>query len=194
MSRPAPEAQPPIVLITADELIREALGCYGNRTIATPNIDRLATDGLKFERAYTVSPWCLPARCSMLTGLLPHNSGAYSNFRKCSLDTGVPNLYTELRSLGYTTAHIGKCHYAPVPYDEKRPDRTLPYDEFRDYYLRLGMDHLDLQDDKQVSVWFYDDYAKELDEAEYLDAYREATWAHTANGRVFPFLKGVEVQ
>lgn len=179
--------RPPVLLITLDELLREALGCYGGRAAATPAIDRLATASLRFERAYTVSPWCLPARCSILTGLLPHNSGAYSNFRKCALDAGVPNLYTELKALGYTTAHIGKCHYAPVPYGETRADRTLPYDEFRDYYLRLGMDHLDLQDDKQVSVWFYDDYSKELDAAGHLEAYRDATWARTQNGRVFPF-------
>ena len=182
-----PSERPPIVLITADELLREALSCYGGRAAATPNLDRLAARSLKFNRAYTVSPWCLPARCSILTGQLPHSSGAYSNFRRCALDAGVPNLYTELGERGYTTAHIGKCHYAPVPYGDTRADRTLPYDEFRSYYLRLGMDHLELQDDKQVSVWFRDDYARELEEAGYLAAYREATWAHLENGRVFPF-------
>ena len=63
---------------------------------------------------------------------------------------------------------------------------TLPYEEFKDYYLRLGMDHLDLQDDKQVSVWFMDDYARDLDQAGYLKAYRDVTW-NRGNGRVFPF-------
>ena len=58
---------------------------------------------------------------------------------------------------------IGKCHFAPVPYDETKPDRTLPYDDFKEYYMSLGIDHLELQDDKQVSVWYYDDYSKELD-------------------------------
>ena len=76
--------RPPVLLITMDELLREALGCYGGRAAATPAIDRLAGQSLRFDRAYTVSPWCLPARCSILTGLLPHNSGAYSNFRKCA--------------------------------------------------------------------------------------------------------------
>jgi arylsulfatase len=179
--------RPPIVLITLDELLRESLGCYGGRAAQTPNIDRLAGESIRFTRAHTVSPWCLPSRCSILTGLLPHNSGAYSNFRKCALDAGVPNLYTELRALGYSAAHVGKCHYAPVPYGDTRPDVTLPYDEFKAYYVRLGIDHLDLQDDKQVSVWFYDDYSRELDAAGHLEAYRDATWARLENGRVFPF-------
>ena len=180
-------ARPPILLITTDELLREALSLYGNEAVQTPNIDRLAGQGTNFTRAYTVSPWCLPARCSILTGLFPHNSGAYSNFRKCALDEGLPNLFTELKKAGHRTAMIGKCHFAPVPYDEVRPDRTLPYDEFRDYYLRLGMDHLDLQDDKQVSVWFYDDYARELDRAGYLEAYRSHVWDKQGKKKVFRF-------
>ncbi|TVQ26263.1 MAG: hypothetical protein EA382_05815, partial [Spirochaetaceae bacterium] len=179
--------RPAIVLITADELIREAIGCYGNAAVPTPNLDRLAQRGTRFDRAYSSSPWCLPARWSLLSGKLPHASGAYSNFRPVTTDPESPNLYRTVRDHGYTAAHIGKCHYYPVPYGETRADRTLPYDSFRDSYLRLGIDHLDLQDDKQVSVWFYDDYAKELDAAGYLGAYRDATWQRLENGRVFPF-------
>lgn len=179
-------SKPCIILITADQLRKDALSCYGNKAIDTPNLDSLADSGIKFNKAYTVSPWCLPARSSILTGLFPHNSGAYSNFRKCSLDNGIPNLFTELKETGYTTALMGKCHFAPVPYNMTRPNKTLPYDEFRDYYMSLGMDHLDLQDDKQVSVWFYDDYAKELDEAGYLEGYRDAVWDKN-KAKVFPF-------
>lgn len=83
-------------------------------------------------------------------------------------------------------AHTGKCHYAPVPYGETAADRTLPYDAFREYYLSLGIDDLDLQDDKQVSVWFYDDYARELDAAGHLAAYRAAVWDRS-RAKVFEF-------
>jgi arylsulfatase len=176
-----------IVLITADELLRESLSCYGNEAISTPNLDALAAEGTRFDAAYTASPWCLPARCAMLTGLLPHNSGAYSNFRPSPIGDDLPNLYTTLKGLGYTTAHVGKCHYLPVPYSETQADKTLPYEEFREKYMALGMDHLALQDDKQVSVWFYDDFAKELDDAGYLEAYRDSTWLGKKNGRVFEF-------
>lgn len=167
---------PHIVLITADQLRKDALGCYGGRAVETPHLDDLARTGTTFDRAYTASPWCMPSRCSILTGLYPHNHGAYSNFRDTRLDPALPNLYTLLKDAGYTTAHIGKCHYAPVPYGETRADCTLPYDEFTRYYQSLGIDDLILQDDKQVSVWFADDYSRELEAAGYLEAYRAAVW------------------
>ncbi|HBQ64440.1 MAG TPA: hypothetical protein DD727_05885 [Clostridiales bacterium] len=64
---------------------------------------------------------------------------------------------------------------------------TQPYQtEMRDYYMSLGMDHLEMQDDKQVSVWYYDDYSVKLEKAGFLDAYREATWDRE-KGKVFPF-------
>ena len=179
-------AKPNILLITCDELRKDALSCYGNRVIDTPNLDALAAQSFSFERAYSNSPWCLPSRCSLATGLYPHINGAYSNFRDIPLDAELPNIYNLLKGAGYHTAHVGKCHYAPVPYGDTRPDTTLPYDEFRDYYLSLGIDHLDLQDDKQVSVWFYDDYSLELDAAGHLAAYRDATW-DKARRKVFAF-------
>lgn len=179
-------ASPHIVLITADQLRKDALGCYGGQAVKTPNLDSLAAGGTIFDRAYAVSPWCMPSRCSLVTGLYPHNHGAYSNFRDTRLDPSLPNLYSLLKAAGYSTAHIGKCHYAPVPYGETRPDRTLPYEAFRQYYLSLGIDHLCLQDDKQVSVWFSDDYSQDLERAGYLGAYRDAIWNRRYR-KVFPF-------
>jgi arylsulfatase A-like enzyme len=186
MSQSTRPAKPTIVLITCDQLRADALSCYGGRAVATPHLDRLAREGVRCTRAYTASPWCLPSRASLITGLYPHHHRAYSNFRDCRLDPARPNLYNTLRAAGYATAHAGKCHYAPVPYGETRADRTLPYKAFRDYYLSLGIDHLHLQDDKQVSVWFRDDYAAELETAGYLAAYRAAVWNRSA-AKVFDF-------
>jgi arylsulfatase A-like enzyme len=179
-------SRPHIVLITMDELHRGALSCCGARAIQTPNLDRLAAQGRVYKRAYTASPLCLPSRATLATGLWPHNHGGVSNHPPSALRPDVPNVYSCLRSAGYTTAHVGKCHYLPVPYSETRPEVTLPYGAFRQYYLSLGIDHLDLQDDKQVSVWFYDDYSAELDAAGYLEAYRNATWDRTQR-KVFAF-------
>ena len=67
------------------------------------------------------------------------------------------------------------------PYSRTRPDISLLYDEFRDYYLSLGLDHL------QVSVWFLDDYSKELERAGFLSAYRDKVWDDSLM-KVFPFL------
>ncbi|WP_202914636.1 sulfatase-like hydrolase/transferase [Paenibacillus antri] len=183
---PQRTTKPHILLITADELRKDALSCYGNEAVQTKHLDRLASRSIQFDAAYTVSPWCLPARCALLTGRYPHNSGAYSNFRKCELNAGIPNLFQTLRGAGYKTSVHGKCHFTPVPYGETRADLTLPYEEFREYYLSLGIDHLDLQDDKQVSVWFYDDYAKELEREGYLAAYRSRVWDRDLQ-KVFPF-------
>jgi len=184
--RPVSDRRPAILLITTDQLRRDAIGCWGASAVATPHLDRLAAAGTVYDQAYTASPWCLPSRSSLVTGLYPRNHGAYSNFRDRRLSPSVPNLYTELKGLGYRTGHVGKCHFAPVPYGETRPDATLPYDEFRDYYLSLGIDHLDLQDDKQVSVWFGDDYACELADAGHLASYREQVW-NAAAKKVFTF-------
>lgn len=179
--------RPTIILITCDELRRDTLSCYGNKAIQTPHIDSLAAQGTQFQNFYTVSPWCLPARCSILTGKYPHRTGAYSNFRPCPLDTGIDNIFKGMKSGGYKTSLFGKCHFAPVPYDEARPDKTLPYDNFREYYLRLGIDHLALQDDKNVSIWFSDDYSKELAAAGYLEKCRNTNWDKENHAAVYEF-------
>ena len=180
-------SKPAVVLITCDELRRDTLGCYGNQAIKTPNIDSLTQIGTRMDKFYTVSPWCLPARCSILTGKYPHRSGAYSNFRPCPLDTGIDNVFKGMKRGGYATSLFGKCHFAPVPYDQARSDATLPYDTFRDYYLSLGIDTLALQDDKNVSIWFYDDYSKELDKAGYLEECRRVNWLKKEHGTVYEF-------
>ncbi|MCD6288094.1 MAG: sulfatase-like hydrolase/transferase [Candidatus Hydrogenedentes bacterium] len=178
--------RPHVLIITMDELRKDAFGCYGSDFVATPNIDRIAQQGIVYDRAYAASPICLPSRAAIATGLYPHNNGTYSNVRDCPLNPELPNIYKYFRDAGYTTAHIGKCHYSSIPIEQIRPDQTLPYDKFRNFYLGLGIDHLDLQDDKNVSVWFKDDFSKELDEAGYLDAYRAAIWDRS-NMSVFDF-------
>jgi len=169
-------AQPAIILITCDELRRDALSFYGNQAVHTPNIDAIAKAGTAFDNAYTVSPLCLPARCSIITGRYPHRSGAYSNFRESPLKGGGRNLFTMMNGAGYTTSVIGKCHFAPADYGAAKAGLTLPNVKTEEYYKSLGMDTLILQDDKLGSLWFYDDYSRELDQAGYLAGYRERHW------------------
>jgi arylsulfatase A-like enzyme len=61
--------KPNIVFILADDLGVGELGCYGQTKIQTPNIDRLAKEGMKFSQAYSPSPVCAPTRCGLLTGM-----------------------------------------------------------------------------------------------------------------------------
>jgi len=178
--------KPNIVLITFDEMRRDSLSLYGNKAISTPHLDALGMSGTRYENCYTPSPLCLPARCSILTGLHPHNSKAYSNFRDCPLNPDTPNLFNILKQNGYTTAMAGKCHFAPVDYDGARPDATLPND-LKAFYQSLGIDTLYLQDGKSNSVWFLDDYSIEMEELGQLAEYRRLTWDKLNNGDVFNF-------
>lgn len=182
------DGRPDIVLIQADELNKKALGCYGNDAIDTPNIDSIAEKGLKCNNTYTTSPWCLPARASLATGLYPRNNGVFTNYAGWDgrMDPDLPNIYNQLKGKGYTTSHIGKVHYAPMPFDKRDSEKMSSYDEYRNYYNELGIDDLVIQDDKNVSMWCYDDYSIELEEAGYLDAYREKYW-DDENNHVFLF-------
>src|SRR5262245_46123700 len=67
------------VLFIASDDLRPELGCYGNQLIKTPNIDRLASQGVRFERAYAQYPLCNPSRTSLLTGRYPTQTGVMDN-------------------------------------------------------------------------------------------------------------------
>lgn len=113
--------RPNFVLVIADDVSADDLGCYGHPTIATPHLDRLAAEGLRFTQAYLTASSCSPSRCSVITGRYPHN-------------TGAPELHTELpagqflfpqalRAAGYHTVLSGKNHMGPAvraAFDEVR--------------------------------------------------------------------------
>ncbi len=169
-------SQPTILLITADEMNRAALSCYGATSHTTPNIDRLAQEGLRFNAAYTTSPACLPARCSMATGLYPHNNLSISNGTGRSLNRDLPNIFTQLSQAGYRISKHGKCHFIPVTYAYNSRTFTREYEHFIAYYESLGIEHLDLMDDPQVSAWYYDHYAKDMERQGLLTAFRRCIW------------------
>ena len=179
-----------ILFITTDEQHRETISAFGAATHSTPNIDSLAERGTVYSNAYSVSPVCLPSRCAWMTGMEPHKSGSISNIFGSSLSLQFPNLFTELKKAGYVTSLHGKCHFIPVPYPATRPDTTLEYEHFISYYKELGMDRLDLQDDKNNSLWYYDDYAKYMEKKGMLKGYRDAAHMTPSNQCVFPFPYG----
>ncbi len=105
-SQAASPNQPPNVLfITIDTLRADHLGCYGYRKIETPNIDRLAAEGVRFTRAYTPVPVTLPAHAVMFTGSYPMRTGMH-DFSGNRLSPGQPTLASLLRNQGYATAGI----------------------------------------------------------------------------------------
>jgi choline-sulfatase len=64
--------RPNILFLFSDQHTRKITGCYGDETVHTPNLDRLATSGVTFGNAYTASPLCVPARMALLTGRYPY--------------------------------------------------------------------------------------------------------------------------
>ncbi len=100
--------QPNFVVIIADDLAWNDVGAYGHPTIRTPNIDRLAAEGMQFDLAFLTTSSCSPSRSSILTGRYPHNTGAGELHLPLPADQVLfPGL---LRQAGYYTAAAGKWH------------------------------------------------------------------------------------
>ena len=98
---PAPAARPNLILISIDTLRADRLGCYGYDRPTSPSLDRLASEGVLFERATANSPWTLPSHGSMLTGLFPKNHGLTRN--AALLSASIPTLAELLSASGYVT-------------------------------------------------------------------------------------------
>lgn len=105
-----------LLFITTDQQRWDSLPCYGLDFMQTPHLDRLAREGLVFERAYTPAPLCVPARNSLLSGQWPSTTGVLSN--NYSLDPSTPSWPTLLGEAGYLTAAIGKMHF--IPFDNRQ--------------------------------------------------------------------------
>jgi len=103
--------KPNIVLFLADDQGIDDVGCYGNSVIRTPNIDRLAAEGLRFNLAFTSTAMCSPSRSALYTGLYPHRNGCHPNHS--SIKPGVKTLPGYLAPLGYRVGLAGKVHVKP---------------------------------------------------------------------------------
>jgi arylsulfatase A-like enzyme len=109
----APAPLTNILMIYCDDLGYGDLGCFGNQVIRTPNIDRLAVNGMKFTAFYSASPVCSPSRAALLTGRIPQRMGINNVFFPRSF-TGMPldEMTTAdlLKTKGYATGIVGKWH------------------------------------------------------------------------------------
>lgn len=102
------EGRPNILIIYPDQMRYDAMGCAGNPVVKTPQIDRLAYEGVRFEEAYVATPMCTPFRSSLHTGKYSHSTGAYSNHHP--IFDGHVSLADRLSAEGYQTGYIGKWH------------------------------------------------------------------------------------
>ncbi len=112
--------KPNIVFILVDDMGWRDLGCFGAELYETPNIDKLCSQGVKFNNAYTSAPISSPARASVLSGMHPTNLKMW-NHMHC-IPQGVPILPSYLKECGYQTWHVGKWHLG------NPEEQTMPTD------------------------------------------------------------------
>lgn len=147
------QISPNILFIPVDDL-RPELGCYGNEFIKSPNIDRLAQQGVTFTRAYCQQAVCNPSRASLLTGLRPDSIQVwdlYTNFRK-----NVPDVITLpqfFKQNGYTTVGLGKIFHNDIPdslsWTEKPHIDGFPFDPDAFY---VNEENLQTQESKKQKM------------------------------------------
>jgi arylsulfatase A-like enzyme len=115
--------RPNVILFIADDVSWSDLGCYGSRAARTPNIDRLAAGGRRFDAAYLTASSCSPSRSSIITGRYPHNNGRASELHH-PIAAHLPWFPRLLREAGYYTALVGKSHMSsdqPAPGETTQP-------------------------------------------------------------------------
>ena len=129
------ERKPNIIIIMADDLDSRQLSCYGGANLKTVNIDRLATEGVKFNDIITSEAMCVPTRASLFTGLYPARNGAYQNHKP--VRDNLKSVCHYLNALGYRVGLTGKNHVTkPVsvfPFDIVpgfEPNCVSPTDEY----------------------------------------------------------------
>jgi len=103
-----------VVLIMTDTQGANVVGCYGRPEMRTPNIDRLAREGMRFDRAYTVQPVCGPGRSGLFTGTYPHTNGSWGN--DMPLGANIKTIGQRLSDNGIKTGYIGKWHLDGTDY------------------------------------------------------------------------------
>ena len=111
--------RPNIILLLADDLGYADLSCFGSPAVKTPNLDGLATDGMRFNKFYAASAVCTPTRAAILTGRYPLRFGITKHFndRNKWLPESATTVAELLKDAGYNTAHVGKWHLGGLHVD-----------------------------------------------------------------------------
>lgn len=127
--------KPDVLVILTDQWNPRYLS-WDNPQVRTPNLDRLAREGMIFDACYTTSPVCMPARISLITGLYPHNAGhsVWGNVGNYHVPPDAAPMFRDIKRAGYSTAQIGKLHWSSGA-SLRREFKTVD-----DYQHALGLD------------------------------------------------------
>ena len=102
--------RPNIIVVLVDDLRWDDIGCAGHPFVHTPNIDRIANEGIRFRNAFCTTPLCSPVRACLLTGLYTHNHGILDNTNRSAASHKLNTFPRVLQKAGYETAYVGKWH------------------------------------------------------------------------------------
>src|SRR5689334_9295573 len=111
----AQPARPNIIYIMSDDHAAHALSCYGSKINQTPNLDRLAKEGMRFTNAFVTNALCGPSRACVLTGKYSHVNGFKDNAPNTRFDGSQQTYPKLLKAAGYQTAVVGKWHLNSDP-------------------------------------------------------------------------------
>ncbi|MFO7959011.1 MAG: sulfatase-like hydrolase/transferase [Candidatus Brocadiia bacterium] len=134
------QTQPNVLVLMTDQLRFDALGCAGNETIRTPNLDRLAASGVHFSQACCSTPVCVASRMSFITGLRASDHHWVTNNALPGPVPELPTIMTQLHRAGYHTQGVGKMHFRGRHYGFQGLQRMEECVEFRvddDYLMYL---------------------------------------------------------
>jgi uncharacterized sulfatase len=147
---------PNVVLIYADDLGYGDLACYGSARNRTPNIDRMAAEGVRFTDCYVPTPYCAPSRASLLTGRYPFRHQLMTNpapdagVNEVGLPASEITLAEALKPLGYTSTCVGKWH---LGHTEKYLPRTQGFDESYGILYSNDMRPVQLVENERVAEY-----------------------------------------
>lgn len=166
-----------VIFLMTDTTRKDMVGCYGNPDMKTPNLDKMANEGIRYENAYTCQPVCGPARSAIFTGTFPHTNGMVTN--SVALDGNARTIGQRLTESGIECGYIGKWHLDGGDYfgNGQCPEGWNP-----NYWYDMRCYLEELTEEERVR-------SRNVEEAYKNGVTEEFTYAHRCTDRALKFLE-----